>query len=148
MCHKGFLQFAELVNLLAVKFNNHVAFLQTSLGCSSVGRNFVNVNAGHRAVVNVLALFFLHVNLRAYVCGGDAQQGALNGAEVLKIFHYLIHNSSGNGKAVAGIRTGLRVYHGIDAHKFAVCVYQRAARVARVDGSVRLDKAFDAACCA
>ena len=70
------------------------------------------------------------------------KNSALNGAVHLQVGNNLVHNRGGNGKAVAGIRARLAVYHRVDAHELTSFVDQRTARVACVDGSIRLDEAL------
>ena len=72
----------------------------------------------------------------------DADDSTLHGAIFLEVVYHLIHNRGRDGKTVATERACLRIEHGVDADKFATCVHQGTARVARIDGGISLNERF------
>ena len=143
--YEHFLQLAELFNLLAVDGRNHVAFLQAGRSRSAFGSHFVHVDAIDRAEVHLVALFLLGIDIGRHVCTRNAEQGTLHGAVFLEVINHLVHDGSGDGKAVARVGPRLGIEHGVDAHQFAAGVHQCATRVAGIDGGIGLDETLNAA---
>ena len=116
---------------IAVDGSDDIAGLETGFH----GRAAVRHLLDDKTVVdhgNTLLLGHLGVELSA----GDAEDGALHSTKLLEILGDLYHYGSGDSEGVAGIISGLRVDGGVDAHKFAVHVYERAARVAGIVSSI------------
>ena len=134
-------EFTELGDLLSVDGNDDITLLQSGFLGSSAFSNLGHINAFHSAQVGfVLILLLLAVDVGLHVLAGNADHGALYGAILLQVVDHFVHDSRRNGKAIASIRAGLGVEHGVDAHELTTSIDQCTARVAAVDGCVGLDK--------
>ena len=76
----------------------------------------------------------------------NAKHSSLHGAINLKVCYDFIHNSCGDGKAIAAIASCLAIEHCIDAYQFASFVDKCATRITTIDSGIGLYETLDAIC--
>ena len=139
----NFLELSEFVDLLIIDGGNDVTLLETGcIGCA-VCSDFSHVEAGQRTEINVFALVFLFVDVVGHRSTADSQQCTLNDAEFAQVFHHFVHNCGRNRETVAAVGARFRIDHRVDSDQFARSIHQRTAGVARIDGSIGLNEAFN-----
>ena len=124
----GALEIRVAADSSVVDLGEHVAGLDTRLGSSGAldhGCDFDAVACGTRGAARI---------------GHHAQEGRSDLAAVGDdLLGDALRSALRNGKAQAGRRLAIRRQILHDANELALTVYKRTARVARVDGGIRLD---------
>ena len=135
-----FLDGGTVRNLLAADGDNHIALLQSGLFRGASLRNLNYIYAVHGIKFQIFLNFFIKGGNGLH---GDAEHGALDGAEVDQVAGDALDDVHRDGEGIAGVGTGLGDDGGVDAHQLALLVHEGAAGVAGIHGRIGLDEGFD-----
>ena len=116
------LQLSKFFNGIAINGYDNITFLQATFSCCSVLADIVNIDTGERSKVHIVSFLMLFVQIDTYILSYHTQHGTLHSSEFLKVVHHFAHDGGRNSKAIAAIRTGLRINHSIDTNEFAASI--------------------------
>ena len=128
------LKFAGIAHFLAVDFSNNVADLQASFRSRRIWFDLRDHSACGYCLVEELRVFGSHIR------DSDSDVTVADFTVADQSLHRGPDNLRWNGKSHSREAARRRNQKGIDPDDFAASIHQRPARVAGIDGRVRLDE--------
>ena len=124
------------VDLLLIDLDDNVADLKAGV----LRRGFRLYASYQSAALDIAAQRLGRIGVD--VCDYDTQQAATNFAEIQNLTHDRVRDLGGYREADANVTAGTTDNRGVDTDELAVHVDECAARVARINGCIRLNKVF------